>query len=140
MITTLGDWAQRAPDDMLNKMQMDCAQWRLLPAWLKPRQFSRLDIGPYGTLTDRGVTPNERRPIVPTLSWGNAADVANAIRLLDRHCAVSLQTARSHGLAPADLASAYTTSASYTNGPTLLAASIAFVAGYATSRLLRTKR
>ncbi len=82
-------------------------------------------------------------------SWG----VMSAMALLDGLCWHQTQfsvatpyrpnldgATRSAGLRPAGLASTYTTASSYTNGPTLLAAGIAFAAGYATSRILRAKR
>lgn len=68
--------------------------------------------------------------------WNRAID--QTVGILNRHC--ELATARSANIVPfvrpAGLASAYTTAASYTNGPTLLAAGAAFAAGYAIHHFL----
>lgn len=63
----------------------------------------------------------------------------SAMTLLDGYCTGAAGLIPAH-VRPAGLASAYAASASYFNGPTLLASAVAFAAGYATSRYLRAKR
>lgn len=70
-------------------------------------------------------------------TWDRAAGLA--VALLDAHCA-TIGVVTSPTVRAAGLASAYTTASSYTNGPTLLAAALAFAGGYAASRFLGAKR
>jgi len=126
-----------------------------------PRRWS-----PQQTTMARGTglrpVPPQARPVAAYLP----EDVETAITILSRWCLSRLdvdpigysdtdvepggafvQTGadlrKTVGLSPrpaGQAASPYTSSASYTNGPTLLAAALAFAAGYATSRYLAPRK
>jgi len=144
--------ATNRPFELLRVMGFDCASWPPLSLNQKVAALRAISVraGLYFETAPTVRMPNSGLPdAVPT-------DVIKAIDLLGMACAgesppiapdlprppraPQWNLARSAGLRPAGLAAAYMQSSSYTNGPTLLAAAVAFAAGYATSRYLVQSR
>ncbi len=138
--------AYEAPNDLLGAMGLSCAGWLGLSVTEKERRLysvnvqsflrSRLDIPAL-----HGLPGHRRGSIFGTEGQADPSpgSIEGVIWTLDQHCFKMQNFALARGLRPAGQA-AYTSSASYTNGPTLLLAALAFAGGYATSHFLRAKR